>query len=176
MPTDLLSTTQAAALLSVGPTSIKRWADEGRLRCIKTVGGHRRFHRADLLALNADEPPSERPLSTLSEAEQDALDHGLIGFDDHLTVFAYNAWESRFAGIDKAEAIGRDIFAELVPCTGNRLVAGRFAEARRNRSDLRHRIDYVFTYRMRPTPVRLELRREEATGTNWLLVFPPAGG
>jgi excisionase family DNA binding protein len=51
MSDTLLSTRQAAALLGVGTTSIKRWADEGVLACEKTVGGHRRFSRAAVLEL-----------------------------------------------------------------------------------------------------------------------------
>jgi len=43
--TDLLTTREAAALLGVGTTSVKRWADSGLLRCVKTPGGHRRFPR-----------------------------------------------------------------------------------------------------------------------------------
>lgn len=41
----LLTTSAAARLLGVGPTTIKRWADEGRLVAVKTVGGHRRIVR-----------------------------------------------------------------------------------------------------------------------------------
>jgi excisionase family DNA binding protein len=38
-----LSTAEAARLLGVGPTSVKRWADLGLLRCVRTAGHHRRF-------------------------------------------------------------------------------------------------------------------------------------
>ncbi|MBK9755760.1 MAG: helix-turn-helix domain-containing protein [Nannocystis sp.] len=38
-----LSTAQAAELLGVGPTSVKRWADLGLLGCVRTAGNHRRF-------------------------------------------------------------------------------------------------------------------------------------
>jgi len=48
---DLISTREAAALLGVGPTAIKRWADTGELPCLRTAGGHRRFRRRDLAAL-----------------------------------------------------------------------------------------------------------------------------
>jgi MerR family transcriptional regulator, light-induced transcriptional regulator len=48
---DLLSTRQAASLLGVGASSVKRWADEGLLPCVKTIGGHRRFLRSAVLAL-----------------------------------------------------------------------------------------------------------------------------
>lgn len=44
----LLSTTDAARLLNVGASSIKRWADENLLSCVRTAGGHRRFRREDL--------------------------------------------------------------------------------------------------------------------------------
>jgi excisionase family DNA binding protein len=48
MSSELLSTNEAAAALQVGASTVKRWADEGRLRCVKTAGGHRRFHRNDV--------------------------------------------------------------------------------------------------------------------------------
>jgi excisionase family DNA binding protein len=45
MSSELLTTREVAALLGVGPTSVKRWADTGLLQCVKTPGGHRRFPR-----------------------------------------------------------------------------------------------------------------------------------
>ena len=45
MERDLLTTREVAKILGVGTTSIKRWADSGLLRCVKTPGGHRRFPR-----------------------------------------------------------------------------------------------------------------------------------
>jgi excisionase family DNA binding protein len=42
---DTLTTREAAEILGVGTTSIKRWADAGLLPCVKTPGGHRRFQR-----------------------------------------------------------------------------------------------------------------------------------
>jgi MerR family transcriptional regulator, light-induced transcriptional regulator len=47
---DLVTTREAAAILGVGTTSIKRWADRGQLPCVRTAGGHRRFSRAAVLA------------------------------------------------------------------------------------------------------------------------------
>jgi len=40
-----ISTAKAARLLEVGPSTVKRWADDGLLPCIRTAGGHRRFRR-----------------------------------------------------------------------------------------------------------------------------------
>ena len=39
----LLTSAAAAKRLGVGATAVKRWADSGLLRCVKTAGGHRRF-------------------------------------------------------------------------------------------------------------------------------------
>jgi excisionase family DNA binding protein len=63
----LLTSTQAARLAAVAPSTIKRWADQGRLASIRTLGGHRRFDRADLARLlreqrgGAEEEPRTDP-------------------------------------------------------------------------------------------------------------------
>lgn len=44
-------------MLGVAPSSVKRWADEGALPCVKTAGRHRRFAAGDVdrfLALQSD--------------------------------------------------------------------------------------------------------------------------
>lgn len=42
------STKEVAALLLVDVTTIRRWADAGKLRCFRTPGGHRRFTQAQV--------------------------------------------------------------------------------------------------------------------------------
>lgn len=48
MPETLLSSAAVARALGVGVSAVKRWADAGVLRCVRTAGGHRRFSRSDL--------------------------------------------------------------------------------------------------------------------------------
>jgi excisionase family DNA binding protein len=43
MPKTVLSTVDVARLFSVTETTVKRWADDGTLKCQKTPGGHRKF-------------------------------------------------------------------------------------------------------------------------------------
>ena len=38
-----LNSEEAARVLGVNVSSIKRWTDEGKLECIRTIGGHRKF-------------------------------------------------------------------------------------------------------------------------------------
>lgn len=81
---DLLTTQEAAQLLGVSPTSIKRWADQGLLRCAKTIGRHRRFRRAEVEALRtkelerktAEPAPSSREWSALLQPGADV--HALV--------------------------------------------------------------------------------------------------
>ena len=41
--TRFYSTIEIARMLRVDSSTVKRWADSGKLLCCKTVGGHRRF-------------------------------------------------------------------------------------------------------------------------------------
>ncbi|MBI4955219.1 MAG: helix-turn-helix domain-containing protein [Myxococcales bacterium] len=50
---ELLTTREVAALLGVGTSSVKRWADRGVLASVRTPGGHRRVPRSALAALRA---------------------------------------------------------------------------------------------------------------------------
>jgi excisionase family DNA binding protein len=45
---DLIGTAEVARLSGVGPTAVKRWADEGLLPSTRTAGGHRRFARSEV--------------------------------------------------------------------------------------------------------------------------------
>ena len=46
----LLTTSSAADLLGVHPSTVKRWSDDGALPSVKTEGGHRRIHLQHVLA------------------------------------------------------------------------------------------------------------------------------
>ena len=42
----LLTRSEVAHMLGVSPTTVTRWAREGRLACRVTLGGHHRFSRS----------------------------------------------------------------------------------------------------------------------------------
>lgn len=65
--------------MDVGTSTIKRWADEGRLQCHKTAGGHRRFSRGEVLAMRAGGSSNESGLRT---------EHILADGDGHATLAA----------------------------------------------------------------------------------------
>ena len=45
-PTAFLARSEVSRLLGVSPNTVTRWAREGRLPCLMTLGGHHRFDRA----------------------------------------------------------------------------------------------------------------------------------
>ncbi len=47
----LLTPAEVAAAFRVDPKTVTRWAQAGKLSSIRTLGGHRRYLEADVLAI-----------------------------------------------------------------------------------------------------------------------------
>ncbi|MEI6159529.1 MAG: hypothetical protein WCP77_06835 [Roseococcus sp.] len=105
-------------------------------------------------------------LEAASPAATDGLLFGVIGMSGDGTVVVYNAWEAGFAGLTPSRVIGRHFFQSVAPCTNNYMIAQRFE----TESELDALLDYVFTLRMSPTPVRLRLLRSAVATKMYLLV------
>ena len=50
-PPSYLRTADVAALLHVSPKTVSRWAKEGKLPFMRTLGGHRRYPEAKIREL-----------------------------------------------------------------------------------------------------------------------------
>jgi photoactive yellow protein len=117
-------------------------------------------------------------LDTLEATPLDGIDafgFGLIVMDRGGRVIGYNQAESQLSGLPVAEVTGRNFFVEVGPCTNNYLIAQRFhdaagGEGAEDRADLDEQLDYVFTYRMSPTPVRLRLLARRGSARQYLAV------
>lgn len=53
----LLTSGEVAALYGVNVKTVNRWADDGKLKPIRTLGGHRRFSEREVRALMRPEVP-----------------------------------------------------------------------------------------------------------------------
>lgn len=53
-PDDLLTPSEVAKLFRVNPKTVTRWSRAGKLRAVRTLGGHRRFRRGDVEAALTD--------------------------------------------------------------------------------------------------------------------------
>ncbi len=58
LPPDViwLSLQQASRMLGVHPSTLRQWADAGKIHTVRTPGGHRRFAETDVRALLEPEP------------------------------------------------------------------------------------------------------------------------
>ena len=61
----LLTPAEVAAMFRVDPKTVTRWAQQGKLHSIRTLGGHRRYSEAEIQAFLAD--PQGVPLPRPAE-------------------------------------------------------------------------------------------------------------
>lgn len=113
-----------------------------------------------------DQPGILDLLEQASPEDLDAAGFGIVRMGPDGVVRAYNRAESALSGLSPDKVLGRHFFTDVAPCTNNFMVAQRFLD----QATLDQTIDYVFTFRIKPTAVRLRLLRSPATASMYLLV------
>jgi photoactive yellow protein len=96
-------------------------------------------------------------LALLDSAQLDALPFGVIGFGKDCLVVQYNQFETDATGLARGYVLGKHLFTQIAQCMNNYMVAQRFENAWVASSALDHTLDYVLTWRMKPTKVKLRL-------------------
>ncbi len=110
-----------------------------------------------------------QPFDTLESMNQDAmdqLDFGVIRMDKNGHIKAYNTYELELSGNQREEVLEKDFFQQIAPCTNNFMVAEKYQA----NIALDEEIDYIFTYRMQPTKVKLRLLASPENSHQYLLV------
>ena len=120
----------------------------------------------DPARLSIDDPDLAKALDELAVEALDRLDFGVVRMDRAGQVLAYNTAEAELSGLAPAGVVGQDFFVQVAPCTNNYLVAQRY----RDEDELDETIDYVFTFRMLPTPVRLRMLKRPDSPHQYLVV------
>ena len=130
--TEWLSPREACRLLQVSEVALRQWADAGHLRVYRTPGGHRRFLRADLLALTrpaaAIAPPPPPPAPTPEKSENAALRR--IRRRLSQGEVAAQPWYQSLAdgGRDRMRLFGRRLLSLLLQEPPPRKASGRWQE------------------------------------------------
>lgn len=75
-PDELLRPREVAELFGVRPTTIARWAREGKLDPLFTLGGHRRYSRAALRVILGAETPEQTAEREFGEDAARLYDQG----------------------------------------------------------------------------------------------------
>ena len=100
---DWLSLHEASQRLHGHPTTLRQWADDGRIRTFRTAGGHRRFSEADVQAMQTRSTPE---LGLLLDASVGRA--RLLASAGRLES---EAWYSRFDEVakEKQRELGQDL-------------------------------------------------------------------
>ena len=123
-----LRLSEAARLLAVGDTTLKRWTEEGRIPCERTAGGHRRFRRDEVLKFRSSllgerpEPPAVAAVSVEESDSRRWLD--VPGDPTEPTALTGRLLLLRSQARDWAEA-GDLLCAGLLQEIGDRWAAGK---------------------------------------------------
>ena len=104
------------------------------------------------------------------DSRLDTLDFGVIAFDRDMVVQRYNQHETQATGLKRERVIGSQFFTDVAQCMNNYLVAQKFLDARDAATPLDETLDFVLTWRMRPTPVKLRLLSSPYTRLQYLLL------
>lgn len=110
-------------------------------------------------------------LESLSPAGLDQLPFGVIGFDVDALVCRYNAHESAAAGLAPDHVLGTPLFTDIAQCMNNFMVAQRFEDSSVNGVPLDETIDFMLTWRMKPTKVKLRMLSAPGVETRYVLLL-----
>lgn len=109
---------------------------------------------------------SLKDLAILGDEEIDLLPYGVVGLSAAGIVEVYNQRESHLAGLPAESVLGEHFFTSTAQCMNNYLVAQRFEDE----AELDVLLDYVLTFRMRPTPVQLRLLKSSSDSRRYILI------
>ncbi len=109
---------------------------------------------------------SLKDLAILSDEEIDLLPYGVVGLSAAGIVEVYNQRKSYLAGLPAHSVLGEHFFSSTAQCMNNYMVAQRFEDE----AELDVLLDYVLTFRMRPTPVQLRLLKSSSDSRRYILI------
>ena len=126
---------------------------------------------------NAPPPTTTEVLEVADRLTPEQLDrapYGMIQLDASGRILNYNAVESKLASISREEAIGKQFFTEIAPCTKVQDFYGRFKEGV-IRESLDASFKFHFAFKQHPRDVTVRLLYSKRTRTVWVLVADQEG-
>lgn len=110
----------------------------------------------------------------MSAEELDRAPYGMIQLDASGRILNYNAVESKLASLSKEDAIGKQFFTEIAPCTKVQEFYGRFKEGVIHES-LDATFRFHFAFKQNPRDVTVRLLYSRRTRTVWVLIADQEG-
>lgn len=125
---------------------------------------------SDPQQLSFSQPDVLQRLAASTDALLDEVPFGVIAFDQGGHIRRYNRTEVELTGLKRERVIGRHVFTDIAQCMNNFLVAQKYEDALQVQQSLDTTLDFVLTWRMRPTPVQLRLLYAVDTPLRYLLL------
>ncbi len=111
----------------------------------------------------------ENVLAKMDDAQLNKLAFGAIELDAAGRILKYNAVEGAITGRDPKAVVGKNFFTEVAPCTNRPEFKGVFDAGVRG-NNLNTLFEYVFDHQMKPTKVRIHMKRAISSGSYWIFV------
>ncbi len=108
-------------------------------------------------------------LTNMKPGEIDKLAFGAVQLDASGKILAYNAAEGAITGRDPKAVIGKSFFTEVAPCTNTPAFKGAFDKGVKE-GDLNTMFEYTFDYNMKPTKVKVHMKKAMVGNTFWVFV------
>jgi photoactive yellow protein len=113
-------------------------------------------------------------VDAMTPAELDQLPYGMIQLDATGRILKYNAVESRLASLPQAQALGKQFFTEVAPCTKVQEFYGRFREGV-VRESLDTSFQFHFAFKQQPRDVTVRLFYSRRTRSVWVMISDRQG-
>ena len=123
----------------------------------------------DMLVVEFGKADIENVMASLTAQDIDGLAFGAIQLDAQGRIMQYNAAEGQITGRDPGAVIGKNFFTEVAPCTDTPAFRGAF-DAGVKAGTLNAMFEYVFDYQMRPTKVKVHMKRAILGDSYWVFV------
>lgn len=111
----------------------------------------------------------ENKLASMNKDQFDDVAFGAIQLDENGKIIKYNAAEGDITGRDPEAVVGKNFFTDVAPCTNSREFKGKFDEGVKN-GDLNTMFEYTFDYEMKPTKVKVHMKKALTGDTYWVFV------
>lgn len=111
----------------------------------------------------------ENSLAKMNDKELDGLAFGAIELDSSGKILRYNAAEGDITGRSPQEVIGKNFFKDVAPCTDRPEFRGKFDEGVKS-GNLNSMFEYVFDYNMKPTKVKVHMKKALTGESYWVFV------
>ncbi|RUO43255.1 photoactive yellow protein [Idiomarina aquatica] len=111
----------------------------------------------------------ENKLSSMNKEQLDKVAFGAIQLDANGNIIQYNAAEGDITGRDPSAVVGKNFFNDVAPCTNSPEFKGKFDEGVKN-GDLNTMFEYTFDYEMKPTKVKVHMKKALSGDSYWVFV------